>query len=1115
MTCRSVLTIIFLLISNLLFANENNERELSQYSFGALTTEDGLPTNGVLNIYQTRDKYLWLSTYNGLVRYNGESMYIINQGNTEGLTTHAFTVMLETKSARWFGTQAGLVKYSNHQWKVFTEKEGLIHNEIKKIVEDRNGNLWIGTPEGLCYFDIKQQKFITAGIPPILKNASISDLLLDKAGKLWVGTEAKGLFKYAIDDKKFDYVNKKIKNINALVVDQKENLWIGGDNFLKRLNKEFELSVFEAMNKLPSKHVTALYEDSKGAIWIGTEKGVARYFNRSISSFSRNKEINKHVVCSIVEDHEGNYWIGTYQHGAYRLNMGQFVSYGVQQGVTGKFVYSIAQGESKDEILLATNNGITVYKDKTKTFSPHWYNPKLKTRNLKDILVDSKKNIWIASKKGLTKVDRHQKATHYTKLDGLGNIYARFTFEDSFGNIWVGTIDGLSLLKQDGHFKTFTTKDGLANNFILSIFEDSRRRLWISTKSGITIYEEGKFHNFMKEHGLNSELVFKVTEDHKGVIWFGTNNGIFRFEEDKVFSYHRKIEGEVTSAFNIIEDQENNLLWVGCNVGVYTLDIDELDQVYAGKLDKAQLKLYSTKDGMKSKSVMANGKSLVRDNGHIWFHTYDGVSIVDCNNIKTDKIPPTVIINKVTVNGRTIDHRGDHLEIPEGNTRLEIAYEGVSLLHPEGIHYKYKLEGFDKDWIEAEGGKRAIYTNLPPKEYTFLISAGNQDNAWLENPVKLEFNKRATFYERLEVQVLFTLAFFLVLFVVYRWRVRRFKLREVKLEMKVTERTREIYEKSEELQQQSEELQQQAEELQQQRDYLSETNDLISERNDELNAKNVEVSELIEQVRSINSDMKRKNKRMTDSIRYAKTMQFALLPSAKKLQRAFAEHFIIFKPKDIVSGDFYWMTIPEDNTTFVASVDCTGHGVPGGFMSMLGISILNKIIKEHKEYDTVEILTKLNASIIDYLQQENSDIDDGMDLALLKVVADGKGETEVTFTGAKSTVYFYKTKEDQLISLKGDNISIGGRSKKKKEKKFTSHSIQLQEGDKIYLSTDGYIDQNNKFRKKIGKKLFEDILSGTSKLEMSKQKEQLEYLLQRHQGEEDQRDDITVIGFKL
>ncbi|MBD0400023.1 two-component regulator propeller domain-containing protein [Flammeovirga sp. EKP202] len=1109
---RPILVTLLLLISNLLFA-KLNEKELSQYSFEALTSEDGLPTNGVLHLYQTTDKYLWLSTYNGLVRYNGVSMHVLNQGNTDGLTTHSFTYMLETKNARWFGSQAGLIKYSNHQWEVFTEKEGLIHNEIHEIVEDQKGNLWIGTPAGLCYFDIEKNKIISSGIPSVLKKASISDLKIDQSGKLWIGTKKSGLFRYNIDTKKFDYNNKKIKNIKALVLDQNESLWIGGSGYLKKLNKELKVSSFDQIDQLPSKNITALFEDSKGALWIGTDHGIARYFNQFISSFSKNKEIGKHIVCSILEDHEGNYWVGTYQHGAYRLNLGQFTSYGVEQGLTGNFVYSISEGISNDEILLATNGGITVYQNNA--FTPHWFNSQLKTKSVKDVFVDSKENTWIASKRGLTKIDRYQKVTHYTKKDGLSNNYARFTFEDAYGNIWVGTIDGLNILQKDGRFKTFTTQDGLTNNFILSIFEDNQKKLWICTKGGVTTYKNGKFYNFTKLHQLNSEPVFKVIQDHRGVIWYGTNNGIFRVEGDKVFSYHRKIEGEITSVFNIIEDRKNNLFWISCNVGVYTLKIDELNQVYRGNLDKVKLKLYSTKDGMKSKSVMANGRSLVRKNGEIWFHTYDGVSIVNCNDIIVEKTPPTVIINKVMVNGETVSHTADQFEIPEGNTRLEIAYEGISLLHPEGITYKYKLEGFDEDWIYAEENQNAIYTNLPPEDYTFVISAGNQDNVWLKKPVRLEFKKLASFYERLEIQLLFAVLFFVALFFTYRWRVRRFKLREMVLERRVTERTKEIYEKSEELLQQSEELQQQAEELQQQRDYLSETNDLISERNDELNTKNEEVSDLIKQVKSINSDMKIKNKRMTDSIRYAKTMQFALLPSAKKLQRAFADHFIIFKPKDIVSGDFYWMTIPEDNTTFVASVDCTGHGVPGGFMSMLGISILNKIIKEHKEYDTVEILTKLNASIIDYLQQENSDIDDGMDLALLKVVSDAEGATEVTFTGAKSTVYFYKTKENQLISLKGDNISIGGRSKKKKEKKFTSHSIQLQKGDKIYLSTDGYIDQNNHLRKKIGKKLFEGILQGTSKLEMSKQKEQLEHLLQRHQGDEDQRDDITVIGLKL
>ncbi|KXX67192.1 hypothetical protein AVL50_27785 [Flammeovirga sp. SJP92] len=263
-------------------------------------------------------------------------------------------------------------------------------------------------------------------------------------------------------------------------------------------------------------------------------------------------------------------------------------------------------------------------------------------------------------------------------------------------------------------------------------------------------------------------------------------------------------------------------------------------------------------------------------------------------------------------------------------------------------------------------------------------------------------------------------------------------------------------------------------------------------------------------------ELSEKNKSITDSMRYAKTIQNAILPSESLLKENFNEHFILYRSKDIVSGDFYWFKRKEVNGTvmkFIAVVDCTGHGVPGAFMSMIGNALLNDIVNVKGITDTVEILNALNVGVKESLQQENSMNDDGMDVALIAMKEEKDG-VHIQFSGAKRPIFVYTQKKKELEVIQGDIKSIGYSSRKNKE--FTDHHLVLQKDDIIYLSTDGYVDQNNANREKIGSLKLKDIIASNASKTMAEQEEALEEILDQHiVGEIEQRDDITVMGVKV
>jgi serine phosphatase RsbU (regulator of sigma subunit) len=261
-----------------------------------------------------------------------------------------------------------------------------------------------------------------------------------------------------------------------------------------------------------------------------------------------------------------------------------------------------------------------------------------------------------------------------------------------------------------------------------------------------------------------------------------------------------------------------------------------------------------------------------------------------------------------------------------------------------------------------------------------------------------------------------------------------------------------------------------------------------------------------------------KNRNITDSIRYAQTIQQSILPSVKELEKAFQSYFIVYKPKDIVSGDFYWLTQVEMSygqyKTFVAAVDCTGHGVPGAFMSMVGSNSLNEIIKIRKEYEPAKILELLDIAVVGALKQYDKTNNDGMDICLCLVETQNSA-IKVTFSGTRRPLYYIKD-DGKLAEIRGDRSSIGGlRKHDDKQKTFTNHELLLHEGNSIYLTTDGIADQNNIEKTKFSTQRLKNLLETNAIFDVETQKQLLENEITTYMQGVEQRDDITIIGIKL
>jgi serine phosphatase RsbU (regulator of sigma subunit) len=321
------------------------------------------------------------------------------------------------------------------------------------------------------------------------------------------------------------------------------------------------------------------------------------------------------------------------------------------------------------------------------------------------------------------------------------------------------------------------------------------------------------------------------------------------------------------------------------------------------------------------------------------------------------------------------------------------------------------------------------------------------------------------------------------------------------------------------VQQRTAEINIQKEELIKQAEYLKETNILISEKNEELHQQNEEITAQKEEIEHQKMVLNSQHERIQSGIKYAGTIQNAILPLKSRIEKYF-NTFILFKPKDVVSGDFYWYAhLPArydlSEKFFFAVSDCTGHGVPGAFMSMIGTRLLSEIVNERKITSPNEILSELNNGIIKSLQQRKSGNHDGMDVCLCRLEPDlNNNEYILTFSGAKRPLYIYYSDKKEFERIPGVRKSIGGKETKNAEM-YSNVVRNLKKGDILYLTTDGYADQNNSEREKFGILKFEILLKELSDKDFAIQEIMLEAMLTEHQGTESQRDDITVWVLKI
>jgi PAS domain S-box-containing protein len=767
----------------------NPKKAITQYRHRAWKTEDGLPQLSAHAIIQTRDGYLWIGTQEGLVRFDGVHFTIFDKRNTPGLENHSIFTLLEGRDGSlWIGTGGGLSRLKDGRFITYSTDQGVSHNLIYDLYEDPEGNLWVGTFGGGLN-RLQAGRWTAYTVKEGLASNFVTSICGSKSSGLWIGTND-GVTRYK--DGKFTTFTTKDglahNSVFDVYEDRKGNIWIGTADGLS-LWREGRFRTFTTREGLSSNEIRSIYEDRDGNLWIGTEgKGLNRFNDGTFTSLTTREGLSDDFVYSLCEDREGSLWVGTYGGGLNRLSDGKFTTYSTAEGLPDDLVRPIFQSRDGSIWIGTQKGGLTHFKDGR--FKTYTTKDGLAYNGVRALAEDSEGALWVGTGGGGLSRFRNGKFTNYTTRDGLANDYILALIVSRDGSVWIGTKGGGLSHYQNGRFTNYTTGDGLLDGVVRTILESRDGSLWIATNRGLSRLKDGRFTSYTTREGLSHNFLFSLYEDRAGVLWVSTfGGGLNRFKDGKFTSYTTAVGLFDDVAFQILEDDEGNL-WMSCNRGIYRVSKRELEAFDRGEIKKITCQVYGTADGMQSAECNGSAQPAgvrTRD-GRLWFPTAKGVVVIDPRNLGLNDLPPPVVIEKVLANKQSLPLTGV-IQLSPDQRELEIRYAALSFLAPQRVFFKYRLEGFDKDWVDAGTRREAFYTNLPPGRYRFQVLACNNDGVWNLTGAALEFYLKPHFYQTIWFYLLCTLTVLLALAGGYHLRIRQVRARELQLSQLVSERT--------------------------------------------------------------------------------------------------------------------------------------------------------------------------------------------------------------------------------------------------------------------------------------------------------------------------------------
>jgi ligand-binding sensor domain-containing protein/serine phosphatase RsbU (regulator of sigma subunit) len=1092
-----------LLLSLFVFGQLHNIVQ-GQFSFPEtklFNANDGLSQSHINTIMQDSRGFIWVGTENGLSRYDGYEFvnYIHQPYDTNSLSNNYINAICEdSHGVLWIATKKGLNSFDVTKgiFNAYThdpKKSNSISDDlVLNVYIDSENTIWVKTLKSLDQFDEKTKTFRRyAHYFDLFKFVSgyiHFPIFEDKDGRLWVGTKD-GLNFFDRDLQLFnryislEYNVKSLSNdeIRSICQDKDGIIWIGTADGLNAFNpttKEFQRYYPEpnVQNFVNSNRINALYQDDNGTFWVGTGGGLF-IFDKETDKFIKvtgkgNQPLNFHIS-SITKDKSGVLWVGTLK-GLLKMNSkkAKFKLYrsGISPGYdfTSDDISTLYTPDNGNIFIGTWGTGLNILNRKTHTVKHFDFGKNgAEEDNLVNCVFEiSKDNYLLGTNNGILlfnpttgQVKNISKAEKYSGFELFLQNPVNTIIRDNKGRIWVGTFHGLYQLSSDlknikSYLNNPDNKNSLCDNSVYCLELDRKNNLWIGTENGLDYLdpEIDKFSHYGEQKSddklLSSSTIYNLRFDPDGFLWVGTSSGLIRLNtRDRSTRILTVKNGISDNLIDAILIDAQKDIWISTDHGINCIDSKTF-----------KVRTFDVYDGLQDYEFNRNVACQNAD-GELFFGGISGFNSFMPDKMVDNKFIPPVLLTSVEI----ITNKGkieplnpfqDKIIIPYKTPIFTINFAALDYTLPEKNNFAYKFYS-DKegDWVNIGNRHSATFSNLKPGEYYIKVKGSNSDLVWNEEGLTIVVRIESPFWLKTEAYYLY--GFIIIITILGMYRFRTYNLRKA--------------------------------------------NKVLKDR--EVAAREIELQK---------EQLAIKNKNITDSINYAKRIQEALMPSEKFFKKILPESFIFHQPKDIVSGDFFWVS-ERGNKIYVAAVDCTGHGVPGAFMSIIGFELFRKITHSQGVDDPSKILNILNHEFEEVFRDvDNITLKDGMDIAFCVI---DKQTRILEFSGAVNPIYLIR--DNKITEIRGSRFSVGLDDTYDEEQTFESKQIILQEDDVIYLFSDGYADQfGGPEGKKFKYRRFRHLLLTVHQYPMEEQLRLLEERINRWKGSTEQVDDILVIGFR-
>lgn len=1079
--------LIYLFVVSLLFSCfRGNAQELFEKIYAP---EGAVESFNVTDIKQDWRGQLWLANYGeGLVKFDGNDF--TQYDKSSGLSSIKVRCLTFDENGNlWVGSVGGGISIQEGDHFIsFTDSIAEINENVYSLFYDNDETIWIGTNDGLHFYRNGQLTSLHHSVQ--FPNVPIQSIVRDRFGTIWAGSWQSGLYAIKINDQENDQITFQSitekqgllsDNISSLEIDHDGNLIIGTFRGMQRgifENGTLQLSL-NATKGLPTGQVFDIENHPQYGMCLAFGEDGIFHFDYSAKSWKSLPLKNKGFAYALFSDRENFFWVSNWEESLLRVN-NTFVSTIDAKGIID---HSIRD-------LVAQNNSVYLT-----------YSEKI-LRLEKDSILNLTEGIYFESPiSHITTISKNELIVNYTS--GLSrfknNEWKDFSGFKEFinrpvtaigkdvnGHVWIAMKNAPPIIF-DGETFSIIRSDEFNDQIDIDIIEGAPNGdVWLHSKSSGLIRIRGSEVSFVKNAELKNGKVLDFDFDVHSNLWFASQStGVGYIDSDFKVHFLTEKLGLPTDTRSILIDSKQNL-WVGTKIGLFAVTDISVDSNESHSTIHININ-----EGLPNNSCLARLIAETSD-CHIYIATKGGIGILNAAIVSESNTPiyPEIYIDEIKIDFKSVDWRKSGFELnkrtllPENlklksyQSQVSFNLNSHSFKNTENNYYKYKLEGLEEEYSPISNAPFITFHDLRPGNFTLIIQPCNVQGDCSEYSFKYSFSILKPFHRTWWFYSIVCVLVIVLFYIIIRLREKSQRHAKKILEKRVEFRTKEIR-----------------------------TQKRIIEEN---------------------------NRDITASIKYAKRIQRGFLPLDADISKIFKEYFAMYLPKNMVSGDFYMVNKFGEKKLLIVS-DCTGHGVPGAMMSMLGYGLFIEAIQSKAKGSAAQIFDYTSTGIIHLLKQRGDEggSQDGMDASLISYCPT---KEEFEFVGANNSGFLigdvtFESRDrviehhigDVLIyELKPDKQPLG-INKSGTTRPFTAIKGTAKPGTQVYLFSDGYADQfgsqyginptdgGKKFRiKRLRQKIAE-----VQHLPMHEQHKELHTTMSIWKGTQEQVDDITLIGVKL